>query len=413
MDQRLSQRTQLFDGMSFFPRVSRYDGRAIEEAMAGQNLFDSPIQLHGAVVEASYASTETPLLSRLREGRVARVIDPQSLRFTTTTFLDIPLLSDLSYAPDRPIRPGSHRDSELRDFVARALEFQQTHQASAYTVPGFPIADDDVDGWLSLNRRIHEIAWDLNGRGDIEHRELVGFVAPGRKALATPDRLVSLIADRPLSAVYAQPLRLKPTKDGVEKLVQYVRFLQGLREMDLIVFAGRVGAFGVVLQSLGVASFFDSGLGDAESFELAALNRPRRKVPGKRVGGRDRRIYLSELRTTLQGKHAEAILREPNVRGRFTCQLGCCRFSGFDGLIERRRQHYLRARQHEVSDIASLPSLPIRVELVHNQLLAAREHGEVVTRTLRARGLDAPSFEHLDRWLGVLARTADAFAPTV
>lgn len=399
--------------MSFFPRVSRYDGRAIEEAMAGQNLFDQGVHLHGTVIEASFAASEPPLLARLREGQVARLIDPQALRFTTETFLEIPLLTRLSYAPSRPVRPGSHSDLELREFVRNVMLFQQEHHASAYLVPGLPIADDDLEGWTELNQRVHALAADLNGRGEIERRDLVGLLAPGRKALADSDALVEVMADLPVSAVYGQPLRLKPTKDGVEKLVQYVRFLEALGELDVAVLAGRVGAFGLVLQALGAANFFDSGLGDAESFELSALNRPRRKTPGKPSAGRDRRVYLTELKTTMPSRHAEAILQEPGLRARFACELGCCRFSGFSGLIDRRRHHYLRSRQHEVGEVASLPSRIGRVELVHGHLLEAREHGEVITRTLNARDLEAPPFEHLDRWLGVLSRTAGALAPTV
>jgi hypothetical protein len=406
--------TRLFAELSFFPRVSKYDGRAIEAALAGPNLFEQPVSLHGAVIEATFAASDPPLLARLREGQVARVIDPQALRFTTETFLDIPALSELAYAPDRPIRPGSHSEAELRDFVRSAFLFQQQHHASAYLVPGLPIADDDVQGWLALNGDVHRIAADLNGRGVIERRELVGLLAPGRRSLADPGALVTLIADLPVSAVYAQPLRLRPTHDGVEKLVQYTRFLDALADLDIPVVAGRVGAFGLLLQALGVAAFFDCGLGDAESFELAALNRPKpRNSPGKGSAGRNRRVYLAELKTTLQSRHAEAILREPGLRGRFTCELGCCRFSGLADLVDRRRQHYLRVRQHEVAEVARLPSRSSRLEVLHGNLLEAREHGLVVARTLRARGVDPPSFEHLDRWLGVLSRTAETLVPAV
>jgi hypothetical protein len=37
------------------PRVTRRDGRAIEEALAGPTLFDSGVKLDAAVVEATYA----------------------------------------------------------------------------------------------------------------------------------------------------------------------------------------------------------------------------------------------------------------------------------------------------------------------------------------------------------------------
>ncbi|MBK5219308.1 MAG: hypothetical protein JJE35_05940 [Thermoleophilia bacterium] len=50
---------------TFLPRVTQHDGRAIEEALAA-TLFDKGVRLRGAVVEASYAATDPPLLKRLR-----------------------------------------------------------------------------------------------------------------------------------------------------------------------------------------------------------------------------------------------------------------------------------------------------------------------------------------------------------
>jgi hypothetical protein len=45
----------LSDRPAFFPRVTTRDGRAIEEAMAGDSLLGEGARLDGAVIEASYA----------------------------------------------------------------------------------------------------------------------------------------------------------------------------------------------------------------------------------------------------------------------------------------------------------------------------------------------------------------------
>lgn len=45
----------LFARPTYVPRVTRRDGRAIEEALAGPTLFDSGVKLDAAVVEATYA----------------------------------------------------------------------------------------------------------------------------------------------------------------------------------------------------------------------------------------------------------------------------------------------------------------------------------------------------------------------
>jgi hypothetical protein len=48
----------------------------------------------------------------------------------------------------------------------------------------------------------------------------------------------------------------------------------------------------------------------------------------------------------------------------------------------------------------------MRVDLVYEQLRSARKIAAVVSRTLRAHAVEAPSFEHIDRWIAVLAREA-------
>lgn len=47
--------------------------------------------------------------------------------------------------------------------------------------------------------------------------------------LAHPELVVNRLLDHPIDAVYVQPLRLDATRDSVEKLVQYLRFLRAIR----------------------------------------------------------------------------------------------------------------------------------------------------------------------------------------
>src|SRR5262249_30484691 len=158
-----------------------------------------------------------------------------------------------------------------------------------------------------------------------------------------------------------------PIKDGVEKLVQYVDFLRSIGDAGLPVIASRVGAFGLVLNALGVPAF-DSGLAQAETCNLAALNRapsPRELQGDRKSGGPDRRIYLEQLKTTFSGRHGAAILDNRALRSRVACPLGCCRHRGFEGLAERSRQHYLWARSHEVDLLRACPTEGMRVDLVY------------------------------------------------
>jgi hypothetical protein len=91
------------DHASYFARVTRRDGPAIEEAMAGATLFTDGARLDGAVIEAAYAFDRPPLLKRLRDDRVLRMIDLQTLRFVGERYLETAALQRLPYVPATPI----------------------------------------------------------------------------------------------------------------------------------------------------------------------------------------------------------------------------------------------------------------------------------------------------------------------
>lgn len=389
----------LSDG-GYWPRITTYDGRAIEQALAGSSLFDHVPRLRGAVVEASYALTDPPILKALQERGVPYLVDPQSLRFHTPTYLEIPKVASLPYAPAAPLTPHTAGN---REFVEKALAFQAHVGASAYVVPALP-THDPGDNWHEANVQLHRTAADLNGTV-VDRKSLVAFIAPSFRAMGSPDDVLKHLVDVPLDGVYIQPTKLSPHRDSVEKLVRYVRFGLTALHLDVPVFGGRVGSFGLALQAFGWHGF-DSGLGEAESFDLAALNRAReRKKPeAKKGGGRDRRVYLEPLKTTLAYKDVDAILSEPGLRARFVCSLPCCRFGGFEHLADQRREHYLRVRLDEVDRLQSLPPGPLRLDKIRNDFTGARDHARVVERTLRERGIAPPRFAHLETWMGVVAR---------
>jgi hypothetical protein len=224
--------------------------------------------------------------------------------------------------------------------------------------------------------------------------------------------IVNRLLDYPIDGVYVQPLRLDPVKDSVEKLAQYAEFLMALRSEQLTVISARVGAFGLVLAALGMDAF-DSGLGQAETCDLATLNRPpteRELTSGKSQGGGQRRIYLEQLKTTLQQKQAEAILTNTTLRSRVACTLPCCAHRDIESLAERARPHYLRTRLHETTTLAKAPSDAMRRSLVHGQLHDARETAALVKRILRSTGAEPPAFDHIERWMALLARAHQASA---
>jgi hypothetical protein len=407
MTERLDAIPDFLSEPSFLPRITQHDGRAIEEALAA-SLFDRGVRLRGSIVEASYAATDPPLLKRLREDGVPTLVEPQSQRFTTSHFLEVGQLEALPYAPSRPITAQDFDAADAKRLAVGALVFEQEQRCDHYLSAALPYYDTDFQSWLTHNDRLLDEACAANGGAEIDRRPLIAQVLPGRQALMNPEFIVNRLLDYPIAGAYVQPLLFKPARDSPEKLRLYVELLLAIAGEGIPVIASRVGAFGLVLQALGIHAF-DSGLAQAEASNLAQLNRSpserqrERQREGK-GGGPDKRIYLEALKTTMTGKHTAAILERPGLRSRFVCGHDCCQFRGFEDLPARRRQHFLWSRDAEVSAIRGRPAGGLRRDYVREQLLDARENGRLVRRALIDLGSKAPTFEHLDRWISVLAQ---------
>jgi hypothetical protein len=93
--------------------------------MAGDTLMGDGARLDGAVIEAGYAADRPPLLKRLADDRVPRLIDPQTVRFAGARFLQVPKLAELTYAPDKPITPDEMNAAHSYELARGALAFAQ------------------------------------------------------------------------------------------------------------------------------------------------------------------------------------------------------------------------------------------------------------------------------------------------
>lgn len=395
---------------SYFARVTTRDGRAIEDALAGATLFDSGARLDGAVIEATYAFDRPPLLKRLGDDRVPRMIDPQTLRFVGGNFLETESLARLPYAPHSRITTETFDAQEAKEMARDVLLYGQERGVDAYISAALPLTDRDLNVWRVHNERLLAAACSANGSADIDRKPLIAQIAPGNRALTEPDKTVSMLMDYPIDAVYVQALRLNPISDSLEKLARFVQFLEALKEAQFNVIVGRVGAFGLLLQALGVNAF-DSGLGLAERHDLASLNRPltdtgkARHAAGE-SGAPGRRIYLTQLMTTLRAVAVEQLLHDETLRHHFSCSLGCCRFRALEELGSRARIHYLYVRRSEVDALASVPLASMRLARLETQLREASDLGDRLHRALPDAGL--PSFAHLQRWIGLLGREQHA-----
>jgi len=390
----------------FVPRATIHDGRQIERALAPDLLSPRP-KLSAALVEATFAATEPPLLQRFEELGVPYAVDPQTNRFCRPTFSDVDRLRRLPYAAGETIMPGSSLAAHPEAFIEEILRFQNDAGAAVYVAPYVPLQDDGLSAWQALNEHLVRLAVNMNGR-DVPHKPLAAVVCPGRRALGSPKSTLGPLGDILVDAIFIEPLNLDPVHDSIEKLVQYVRFIDEAQQLWRSVLASRVGAFGLLVAARGAS--FSSGLGEAERSDYASLCRIRLPAldadgsPKSRGGAK--RVYLEALKTTLPAKKAECILREASIRARFACGLACCRFSGFDDLASRSRQHYLLTRLHEVNLLSDRPVGEMRLALIEEQVVRAQDTARLARKTLGETSA-LPSFEHLDNWLAVLARMVE------
>lgn len=406
MTESLNPTPDFLSEPTFMPRVTQHDGRAIEEALAA-TLFDQGVRLRAATVEATYAATDPPVLKRLREDGVARLVEPQTQRITTRRFCEVEQLASLPYAPSEPITAENFDAGAARSLALGALRFEQDQLCEHYLSAAVPFYDRDFQRWVAHNDRLLEESCSANGGAEIDRRPLIAQVFPGRAVLKQPEFVVNRLLDYPIAGAYVQPLLFDPVRDSPEKLRLYVEFLLAIAGEGIPVIASRIGAFGLVLAALGINAF-DSGLAQAEASNLAQLNRPltererERRREGK-GGGADKRIYFEILKTTMKGAHSTAILGRAGLRSRVVCNHSCCQYCGFEDLAARRRQHFLCARDAEVAELRSRPAGGMRLDLVREQLRDAQETGRLVRRSLIDLGAAAPRFEHLDRWMSLLA----------
>jgi hypothetical protein len=392
----------MFVAQTLVPHVSVHEGRGLEQLLAEYR--DRP--LGGAVIEATYAATDPPLLTRLRGLRVPYTIDPQSIRFASPRYLNIAALSGLPYSPAVPF--PRHAASQAVDaMVLGSLHYQAQHEVDLYLTPTLPMHRPTLSA-VQAHHRIHTVAADAIGT-DVPARPLLAAVAPTLQVMRSPYAVYEQLLDRAYDGIYVQPIRLNPKHDSVEWLVSYAEFLLAAHEYTLPVVAARAGAFGLALTALGV-DVFDAGLGERESFNLAALNRPPADRDEQHSGGPRRRTYAHDLLTSLDTPRLRAVIASPTLAPRFSCDLGSCRFGGYDEQLQHPRPHFFHVRQAELEALRRLPTTEMRVQHMRERLQSAIEVGRLVNRCLEDARVETVRFDHLDRWMAALTRVATRLA---
>jgi hypothetical protein len=395
-----------FADLSFLLHVTQFEGRSIEKLISPPEAGPAIQALGGAVIEASYVRTDPPLLAHLAEERIPWMIDPQSVRFASAGYREVGRIRGLPYAPEAPLDPGRF-SAPVERMVRGAIAFQAQAEPSMYLVPALPLSRASAAVFRTF-ARIHALAADV-ASNDVPYRPIVAAAYPSADVLRGRFSVFERL-DRTFAGAYVLPLQFNPRKDSVERLVAYARFLEHAQGLGLRVVAGRAGVFGLVLAAFGIENF-DSGLGERESFSLTRLTKVRPHEPGeKRDGGRQARVYIGPLRSTIAWDDAEAILEMPAIRAQLTCTLGQCRSGGYRYALEHHREHFFHTRAAELGALRARRSTDLRVQLVMEWLRTAIDTARLVNRVREEQKLQPLDFEHLDTWRAVLTRVATVVA---
>lgn len=366
----------------FFLRIGR-DQKVIDRLAAPMQT--NPIKLDGLMVDAPYAKNFLQLRDHI-PASCRILVDHQAYRLQDDSFRQITALSRLPYAPDEGhIRPADFNEAYTRRFVQSVFDRESEAGATTYLAPAFYL-ERRASPWREVNARILKESINQVGGG-------VFATICGSTDVVCDLSLAGEISTSGATGAYLLISPFAPMTDSTSKMVNFLRFAGQLWNAGVEVIAGRQPAFGLGFIAAGLGGF-DSGVAEAESFNYRATirRRPKRR-DGKGGGGAPRRIYFSDLMTSLGPKEATLVLQNPALRSLLSCDRLCCTYAPGRSLV-RPHEHFILSRLEELREIRGLPD-SWRTRWFLDRVDRARKIGEKIERTLPGTHL---KFDHLSNW---------------
>lgn len=387
-------------GHGFVPRIGRNNYRALDRALAPPSLFgDEPSDLPWLILDGAWLKPDLPLLVQLKSLNVRFLVDSQSWRFQDERTWEVAKYASLEHRPSAPLDVDD--TDAFVEFVEADLEWQRTLGADALLLPGLMPKRDDDSGVEALTVAVEVAMTSPATKG----RPIVGFLGGHSSSIdlvssAAKDAMTSL-----LSAAYVQISPVNPMKDSVSKMIDVIETMVAFERRGTPVISGHLGGLGGSLRALGVSAA-DAGLGVGETFDATRLLRRRDKRDkdgASRHGPVESRRYVAQVQRSLNRKQWDALMSIDAMRGFLECRLSCCRFRTPDDRSEWTREHSLRTRVAEASDLARLPE-SMRSSRQIDVLRAARGSLVAVNSSLRGNGFDPLPVEPVENQLAALQR---------
>jgi hypothetical protein len=345
------------------------------------------------VVDAPVASRRTQFAEAASGAGIPFLVDP------LTPLLHGDLREDDSWAKlpfgDHRPRPASDfsERAERAEFVARVIDFEVEHGATAI-VPPYPYVAGPDDPWLPVALdwiRLTRDYLDSNGIAlpivPIFCGQLMKFGAD--KAWGGGlDRVASTASD-----VDAQTLAvcLSPAGNGKDSYHKVLRLFQALDHVQdaasCPVLAWRQGVFGPGLVAAGIAGY-ETGIGLSEQTNIRSNIAARRPPkPGEKPGrGGSAGVYLEPLGRSLNPRVAKRLLGDMGMRAKVMCTDERCCPQGVASTLDHPREHAVRSRARELANLAALPARSWRLNHTATKTTAALTLAKQANRLLAEAG---------------------------
>ena len=348
--------------MDLIIRAGRNDHTVIDHFLTptAAGVFAPSRQPIDAVVADASIAAQRPQLQRITaDAGVPYLIDPvtpllQSEQAENDSWAVLP------FAHAEPLMPTDINDYILDELVERVVDFQRSTGAT-HLIPPYFYSNRRDDVWWRANLAL------LRRTGQHLSREGVNLPVIPVLAVSLREYGPEMTWERGLDAFLAATGEMNtesvalswswnnPTRSKRAAIALLLGATAHAASRSSII-GWRAGTFGLALAAAG-ASGYETGIGERESLHYVSLAASRRPKADSSPPRAQAYTYFSEFGRSLPRRAGEAILKDPRIMGSLVCNPdnACCT-EGADSMIHQWREHTVRERRRELTQLETIPA---------------------------------------------------------
>lgn len=98
-------------GHGFIPRIGSQNYKAVDRCLGPDTLFDAPVDLPWAIVDAPWAEKNPEFLGSLQDHGTKVLLDDSGWRYRYAPTFEVATMAKASWAPPEPVAVISARDA--------------------------------------------------------------------------------------------------------------------------------------------------------------------------------------------------------------------------------------------------------------------------------------------------------------